>query len=397
MLKVDIWVFKCSFFAKIVQDFTIEALNLNMKSTEGKYTTIHYQKYLKLEELLGAQDLRSVHLGEPAHEEMLFIIVHQVYELWFKQIIHELESVIEFFADNEIIESSLSVAIGRLNRVEAILKLMVEQISIMETMTPLDFLDFRNYLFPASGFQSFQFRAMECLLGLPEEQRLTYFGQKYSSVFEEEKQKRLDEIYETGTLFDAVNAWLERTPFLRLDGFDFLEEYRKSLNSMLKKETNAIMESEYLTDKEKKMRKEMAGNTNTYFRAILEADTHNQLMEEGKKRLSYKATVAALFINLYREEPILQLPFQFITCLIDIDNQVTTWRYRHAQMVLRMIGNKIGTGGSSGHEYLSKTAQKHQIFTDFHGISSLLIPRSELPKLPNGIREQLNFHFNLKS
>ncbi len=117
-------------------------------------------------------------------------------------------------------------------------------------------------------------------------------------------------------------------------------------------------------------------------------------MAEGKKKLSYKATVAALFINLYREEPILQLPFQFITCLIDIDNQVTNWRYRHAQMVLRMIGNKIGTGGSSGHEYLSKTAQKHQIYGDFHGISSLLIPRSELPELPKGIRAQLNFHFN---
>lgn len=366
-----------------------------MKS-EGKYTTIHYQKYLKIEELLAAQQLRSAQLGEPAHEEMLFIIVHQVYELWFKQVIHELESVIEFFADNEVIESSLSVAIGRLNRVEAILKLLVEQIGIMETMTPLDFLDFRNYLFPASGFQSFQFRAIECLLGLPEDQRMTYFGQKYSSVFDEAKQKRLDEIYAKGTLLDTVNAWLERTPFLNLDGFDFLEEYKKSLTSMLDKETKAINASEYLTEKEKKMRAEMAGSTDTYFRSILDEKTHNQLMKEGKKRLSYKATIAALFINLYREEPILQLPFQFITCLMDIDNQVTNWRHRHAQMVLRMIGNKIGTGGSSGHEYLAKTAQSHQIYTDFHGISSLLIPRSELPKLPKGIREQLNFHFNTK-
>ncbi len=365
-----------------------------MKSSEGKYTTIHYQKYLKIKELLEAQQLRSVQLGTPAHEEMLFIIVHQVYELWFKQIIHEVESVIEFFADNEVIESSLSVAIGRLNRVEKILKLMVEQIGIMETMTPLDFLDFRNYLFPASGFQSFQFRQIECLLGLPEDQRLTYFGQKYSSVFDEEQQQILDDIYKKGTLLDTVNAWLERTPFLTLDGFDFLKEYRKSVNNMLDKETEAIMASEYLSDKQKKMRKEMAGNTNTYFKAILNEEAHNQLVQEDKKRLSYKATVAALFINLYREEPILQLPFQFITCLIDIDNQMTTWRYRHAQMVLRMIGNKIGTGGSSGHEYLSKTAQKHQIFTDFHGISSLLIPRSELPKLPKGIRAQLNFHFN---
>ncbi|MEM8529160.1 MAG: tryptophan 2,3-dioxygenase family protein [Bacteroidota bacterium] len=365
-----------------------------MKSTEGKYTTIHYQKYLKIDELLAAQELRSTQLGKTAHEEMLFIIVHQVYELWFKQIIHELESVIAFFEDKEVIESSLSTAIGRLNRVEKILKLMVEQVSIMETMTPLDFLDFRAYLFPASGFQSFQFRVMESLLGLPEAQRMTYFGQKYSSVFETEQQQRLDAIYAKGTLLDTVNAWLERTPFLNLDGFDFLAVYRKALKKMLDKETQAIMDSEYLTDREKAMRKKMLGSSDTYFRSILDEATHQKLMAAGEKHLSYKATVAALFINLYREEPILQLPFQFITCLMDIDNQVTNWRYRHAQMVLRMIGHKVGTGGSSGHEYLSKTAQRHQIYTDFHGISSLLIPRSELPKLPNSIRAQLNFHFN---
>jgi len=143
------------------------------------------------------------------------------------------------------------------------------------------------------------------------------------------------------------------------------------------------------------MRSKMVGGTDSYFQAILNEKTHNELMVNGKKRLSYEATLAALFINLYRDEPILHLPFQFMTCLIDIDNQMTNWRYRHAQMVLRMIGNKIGTGGSSGHEYLSQTAQKHQIFGDFHNISTLLIPRSELPKIPSEIREQLNFHFNV--
>lgn len=365
-----------------------------MSKAEGKYTTIHYQKYLKIDEILEAQVLRSEQLGEPAHEEMLFIIVHQVYEMWFKQIIHELESVIIFFKDNEVIESSLSTAIGRLNRVKKILALLVEQIGIMETMTPLDFLDFRNYLFPASGFQSFQFRAIECLLGLPEEQRMTYYGQKYSSVFTEDKQKTLDDIYANGTLLTHANNWLERTPFLEQEDYNFLSEYKLALTKMLNKETAAIDSSEYLTAKEKEMRKKMAGDTNTYFKSILERDTHDQLLKEGKKRLSHKATVAALFINLYREEPILQLPFQFITCLIDIDNEVTNWRYRHAQMVLRMIGNKIGTGGSSGHDYLSKTVNQHKIFSDFHGISSLLIPRSELPVLPQKIREQLNYHFN---
>jgi len=367
-----------------------------MSKKEGKYTTIHYQNYLELEKILDAQNLRSEKIDKPAHEEMLFIIVHQVYELWFKQIIHELKSVIVLFSDDEVIESSLGVAIGRLNRVKKILRLMVQQISIMETMTPLDFLDFRNYLFPASGFQSFQFRAIECLLGLPNEKRLTYHGKKYSSVFTEEQQIELDAIYKNGTLLTIVNSWLERTPFLKVKEYSFIENYKKAVVSMLKKENEAIFKSEYLTDKEKEKRSEMVGSTKTYFNAILDEEKHNELLQEGKKRLSYKATLAALFINLYREEPILHLPFQFINCLIDIDNQMTNWRNRHAQMVLRMIGNKIGTGGSPGHDYLAKTAQQHQIFLDFHSVSTLLIPRSELPLLPNSIKELLNFHFNTR-
>jgi tryptophan 2,3-dioxygenase len=165
---------------------------------------------------------------------------------------------------------------------------------------------------------------------------------------------------------------------------------------MLHKETDAINKSEYLTDKQKTMRTEMAGSTDSYFKAILNEQAHNDMVAEGKKRLSYTATVAALFINLYREEPILHLPFQFITSIMKIDNEVTKWRFRHAQMGLGMIGHKMGTGGSSGHDYLSRTVSKHQIFKDFHGISSLLIPRSDLPILPSNIREQLNYHFNTK-
>ena len=137
----------------------------------------------------------------------------------------------------------------------------------------------------------------------------------------------------------------------------------------------------------------MLGSTQTYFKNILSKENHDQLVAEGKKRLSYKATLAALFINLYRDEPILHLPFQLLTNLVDIDDLMTSWRYRHAQMVLRMLGNKIGTGGSSGHEYLSETARRHKIFVDFHTISTLLIPRSDLPKLPAELKKQLSFEF----
>jgi len=364
------------------------------KKKEGKYTTIHYHSYLGLDAILGAQVLRSEKLGKPAHEEMLFIITHQAYELWFKQIIHELESVVDMFSKDAVDEKSLGNAIGRLDRVEKILQLLINQIGIMETMTPLDFLDFREYLFPASGFQSFQFRAVECLLGLPENTRMTYHSQKYSSVFPEEQQERLTQIYKDGTLFDWVNKWLSRTPFLKLEKFDFISRYKEAVKKMLDKEYAAIKASEYLSEKEKEKRIEMVGGTDTYFKAILSKENHLRLMEEGKKRLSYEATIAALFINLYRDEPILQLPFQLLTNLVDIDDLMTTWRYRHAQMVLRMLGNKIGTGGSSGHEYLAETARRHKIFSDFHTISTLLIPRSELPQLPPKIRKKLSYHFS---
>jgi len=361
---------------------------------EGKYTTIHYHNYLGLDAILNSQKLRSEMLGKPAHEEMLFIITHQAYELWFKQIIHEVESVVQLFSKGQIDERSLGTAIARLDRVERIMELLIGQIGIMESMTPLDFLDFREYLFPASGFQSFQFRAVESMLGLPEQERITYHSQKYSSVFPEEQQKMLAQIYENGTLFDWVNEWLERTPFLKLDGFDFISKYKEAVQKMLDKEYAAIQASDYLSEKEKEKRTEMVGGTDTYFKAILSEENHKQLMKEGKKRLSYNATIAALFINLYRDEPILQLPFQLLTNLVDIDDLITTWRYRHAQMVLRMIGNKIGTGGSSGHEYLAETARRHKIFSDFHTISTLLIPRSELPELPLDIRQKLSFHFS---
>ena len=120
------------------------------KKSEGKYTTIHYHSYLELDKVLGAQILRSEKVGKPAHEEMLFIITHQAYELWFKQINHEVKSVVDKFSKNEVDERSLSTAIGRLDRVEKILALLIKQIGVLETMTPLDptsslLLDFRVF------------------------------------------------------------------------------------------------------------------------------------------------------------------------------------------------------------------------------------------------------------
>ena len=365
-------------------------------SKQQKYSTIHYHSYLELDQLLSAQHMRSAELAaEPAHDEMLFIVVHQVYELWFKQIIHELTSISAMFDGQHVDERNIGNAVARLKRVTEILQLLIQQIRVLETMTPLDFLDFRNYLFPASGFQSFQFRVVEVMLGLAESSRLTYNNQPYASVFEQAQQAQLRELAADKSLFDQVEEWLERTPFLQFGDFDFLTHYKEAVRDMLEQEAAAIRASAYLSEEEKEMRLRMLGSSDTYFQSVLDPAAHEQARAEGKLRLSYRATIAALLINLYRDEPILHLPFNLLLTLVEIDELLTTWRYRHAQMVQRMLGRKIGTGGSSGHDYLMATAARHQIFGDFHNISTLLIPRSALPALPDNLRRELGFYFSV--
>ena len=364
-------------------------------SQSKKYTAIHYHSYLELDKLLSAQVPRSAEFEDkPAHDETLFIIMHQVYELWFKQIIHEVNSVSDMFREHVINEENMNMGVLRLKRVSEILELVIKQIFVMETLTPLDFLDFRNYLFPASGFQSLQFRVIESMLGLREEDRLTYNGHSYKIVFTEDQQKHLSKIEEGGSLFELTEEWLERIPFLEFKNYDFLENYQAAVQKMLDREKVAIEATGYLSPKMKAMRLKMLGGTNTYFKQVLSEEEHNKLIEKGELRLSYKATLGALLINLYREKPILTVPYNFLMELMNIDELLTTWRYRHAQMVMRMIGNKVGTGGSSGHDYLAATAEKHKIFKDLHNISSLLIPRSDLPELPDDLEKELSFYYS---
>jgi tryptophan 2,3-dioxygenase len=120
---------------------------------------------------------------------------------------------------------------------------------------------------------------------------------------------------------------------------------------------------------------------------------HARRVAEGTRRLSHGATRAALFIHLYRDQPILHLPFRFLTLLVDVDELLATWRYRHALMVHRMIGTKIGTGGSSGHRYLLATVERNKVFGDLYDLSTFLISRSALPALPDAMERRLGFHF----
>jgi len=359
-----------------------------------KYSSMHYNDYLELKNILNSQNLRSVEVGHPAHDEMLFIIIHQVYELWFKQIIHELGSIADMMKDGKFDETNMGTATARLYRVCEIQKVMIEQIRILETMTPLDFLDFRNYIIPASGFQSFQFRIAEIMLGLRRDERLQYNQSVYASVFDDEKRAILEKLESQNSLFDLVEQWLERTPFLKTDRFNFKESYISAVKNMTQKERDSINETDYIAQQDKDIRLNMLQQTENYILSALDESKHKTMQENAEIRLSHKAVMGALLINLYRDMPILRQAFAFLTALVEIDEQFTHFRFRHSQMVLRMLGKKMGTGGSSGYEYLRSTVEKHKIFADLHNISTLLIPRSDLPELPEETLKQLGYYFN---
>ena len=174
---------------------------------------VYYGEYLQLDKILNAQDPESGKDGKTmAHDEMLFIIIHQSYELWFKQVLFEVNSIIEIMDKPRVNDNSgdMQAVVHRLNRVVTILRMLVQKIDIMETMTPMDFLDFRDMLRPASGFQSWQFKILEAKLGLKFEQR---HGQNYYTS--QLKQAEIDIIKNaesTPSVLQQLNNWLERMP-----------------------------------------------------------------------------------------------------------------------------------------------------------------------------------------
>lgn len=355
--------------------------------------TVNYSDYLKLDKLLSCQELISETYGKTAHDETLFIVIHQVYELWFKQILHELNDVLRMFKEDIIDEKNIGIAVLRCNRIIEIQKLLIDQIRVLETITPLDFLEFRNLLTPASGFQSRQFRMIEIKLGLRIEQRFKYGNQEYYDSYLNDDKNLLKRIEKEPSLFDVVERWLQRTPFLSLSDFNFAEFYQKAVQKILEEEKNEISSDQNLSAESRKMRLQMINDNEQRFNSIFNENEHNKRIERGERRFSYKAMLAALFIHLYRHQPILHLPYKLLADLLDIDELFTTWRYRHSLMVLRMIGRKIGTGGSSGYEYLRTTAEKHKVFSDLFDLSTFLIPRSKLPELPDRVIKVLGFYY----
>lgn len=360
------------------------------------YPPIGYSEYLQVDRLLHLQTPRSDTFGGRAHDEMLFIIVHQTYELWFKQILTEIDSVLEIFAQPVVDESALGTVVARLTRVTEIQRILIDQVAIIETMTPLDFLEFRDMLFPASGFQSIQFRLIENKLGLPRSQRLPFNAMPYTAYVSEPEKQRLEESEKQASLFERVEAWLERTPFLETQGFAFWDLYKKAVAQMFDGDREMVRKNSILTAEQREKNLNDIAANEAGFLSIFDANKYEELRAQGAWRMSLRALHAALLINLYRDQPILHLPFRVLVALQDIDENFTTWRYRHALMAHRMLGSKIGTGGSSGHRYLRAATDQHRIYGDLFNLTTFLIPRSRLPELPADIRDRLGFFYEQK-
>ncbi|MGQ0600600.1 MAG: tryptophan 2,3-dioxygenase [Anaerolineales bacterium] len=240
-----------------------------------------YSSYLRLSELLNAQSPKST---GPEHDEMLFIIIHQVYELWFKEMLHELD-----FLQTRLRQNDSARALHTLRRLLTILKTVVAQIDVLETMTPLEFNSFRGFLESASGFQSAQFREMEFILGYKRLNIVHHFADDPTSM------ERLQRRFEQPTLWDAFLCNL-------------------SLNGI-----------------------------------TVPADA---LQRDVTQPIAASANVQQLLISVYRQNPEL---VRVCERLVDFDEGMQEWRYRHVKMVERTIGMKTGTGGSAGVEYLRTT------------------------------------------
>jgi len=258
-----------------------------MSRPYGDNAPLSYNKYLRVPDLINLQDC----LSDPAHhDELLFITVHQAYELWFKQILHELDAAIVLMN-----EDRLTAAARAVRRVVEIEKLLVTQIHILETMTPISFLGFRDELNPASGFQSMQFREIEFTSGLKDKSIIAEFHD--DSFASSRLQKRLD----SPSLADAFfRALTER-------GF-----------------TSPPVDSNANPNEQKQ-------SYDLRTRAVLEILTH--------------------FEDRYEE-------FQLTEALLEHDEFFALWRSHHIKMVERMVGAKRGTGGSEGIGYLKTTLDK---------------------------------------
>ncbi len=350
-----------------------------------------YWDYLRLGELLALQSGLETDDAKLAPDELHFVVVHQVYALWFKLVLRELRLARDSLAAPRVAEETVPQVVHHLRRVKEILKLGADQFRVMETLTPQDFLGFRDKLVPSSGFQSFQLREIEIVLGLDESQRVRIGGMDpldhhrkaaAHSPTGELAWKRLETARRETTLRTALHEWLQRTPIQASSPGEpedarivegFLREYLAAHAELSQAQTQALVRAGAGEAAALQRRAELELER---ARAFLLAAAQEGQAREGARRLR----AGILFIESYRELPLLAWPRLLVDTIVELEELLVLWRTRHARMVERIIGRRQGTGGSPGVDYLDQTLG-YRIFVDLWSVRTLLLPRVALPAL----------------
>jgi len=350
---------------------------------------ITYWNYLELEQLLALQN--GIDDENVSEDELHFIIVHQVFELWFKLMIRELRLVRDAMAKQFVKEETIPFVVHHLKRVNTILQLSAKHFDLMETLTPQDFLEFRAKLGTASGFQSFQLREIEFILGLDQEQRNAQghgdpaayiMNTAESTGFGAEIRDRINKARNEKSLRDSIHNWLYRTPIhgsRQTDADDkevvagFVDDYIAKMHQV-----NELQIDKLVADggNEEQLRQQFA-KTEEQAASFL----HAKDIKDNRERVA-RIRAAILFIESYRKLPLLAWPRLLIDTIVEMEEHMTDFRFQHARMVERIIGRRVGTGGSAGVNYLDETTQ-YRIFPELWAVRTLLLPRDYLPELQN--------------
>ncbi len=352
-----------------------------------------YWDYIKVEELLSLQSGIAPSEADLSNDEVMFITIHQIDELWFKLMLRELVVVRNLFSAPVVPEQSLASAVRGLRRIEALLAHTTAHFSLMETMTTRDYLAFRDKLTPASGFQSAGLREIEILLGLDEAERipLGHEGSYLTALRNPDGTASIASprvaarLADRPTVREAIHEWLYRTP---IDGSApdapgdadrvsaFLEKYC-AVHRATTVRAREHGRTEALTAADEERLQTRYEREATSARAFLFAE---ELPEADRPRAS-RIRAALVFIESYRELPLLAWPREVIDGLVALEQAFVVFRQRHARMVERIIGRRTGTGGSAGVEYLDQTALKYRIFREVWAVRTILVDKAMLPPL----------------
>lgn len=356
-----------------------------------------YWDFIKIEQLLALQSGVAEHEapGVEHNDEVMFIVIHQIDELWFKLAIRELVAIRDLFKGEHVPEQSLASAVRSLRRAVLLFGQAAQHFALMETLTTRDYLAFRDKLSPASGFQSAQLREIEILMGLDASDRIPlghegYFrALQHADGSESPASRRVAaRLADLPTLRQAIHAWLYRTPIdgsVPSDPDDdanvravierFLAAHAREVEGTRAKAMEFALTEQDRERIGKRYEKEIAGA-----RAYLLAEDLEDADDPTRRRRS-RIRAALLFIESYRELPLLAWPREVIDAIVALEQAFVIFRQRHARMVERVIGRRTGTGGSAGVDYLDQTALQYRVFRDVWAVRTLLLRQAALPEL----------------